>query len=231
MRRRFLKDKTSYDFSNYMTFEVLGDGFQFKSIDRDVEYNCNGGGWEILSKRDYSPSFMVGDFVSVKCVLKRNEIFGSFNTNGIPFNLRGNALSLIYGDEIINNIEGYPYVFRYLFYSVIGLLHVEEGFLPATILSEGCYEAMFNSSSIMTAPELPAPTLTYRCYREMYKLCNNLNYIKMLATNISAQDCFYDWVRKVASTGTFVKNPAMTTLPTGLDGIPSGWTVVNDGEE
>lgn len=35
----------------------------------------------------------------------------------------------------------------------------------------------------------------------------------------------------IASTGTFVKNPNMTSLPTGADGIPSGWTVVNDGEE
>lgn len=236
MRRRFLKDKTSYDFSNYMTFEVLGDGFQFKISSRDVEYNCNGGGWEILSKGAYSPSFMVGDFVSVKCVLKRNEIFGIFDTNGIPFNLRGNALSLIYGDEIINNIEGYPYVFRYLFSTIMGLQHVEEGFLPATILSEGCYMGMFYNSTIMTAPELPAPTLVYKCYKGMYQVCENLNYIKMLATDISAQDCFDSWVIEVASTGTFVKNPAMTTLPTATSynrhaGIPEGWTVINDGEE
>jgi hypothetical protein len=49
----------------------------------------------------------------------------------------------------------------------------------------------------------------------------------MLATDISAIDCLYNWVSNVASTGTFVKHPNMTTLPTGTNGIPSGWTVVN----
>jgi hypothetical protein len=58
----------------------------------------------------------------------------------------------------------------------------------------------------------------------------------MLATYISAIDCLYNWVSNVASTGTFVKNPAMTTLPTAIEansyaGIPEGWTVVDDGEE
>jgi hypothetical protein len=53
----------------------------------------------------------------------------------------------------------------------------------------------------------------------------------MLATDISANNCLYDWVSYVASSGTFVKSAAMTTLPSGLNGIPNGWTVVNDGEE
>ena len=65
----------------------------------------------------------------------------------------------------------------------------------------------------------------------MFYGCSNLNHIKMLATDISATDCLSDWVSGVASTGTFVKNPNMTSLPTGNNGIPSGWTVVNDGEE
>ena len=53
----------------------------------------------------------------------------------------------------------------------------------------------------------------------------------MLATDISAGSCLNNWVYNVASSGTFVKNPAMNSLPTGTSGIPSGWTVVNDGEE
>jgi hypothetical protein len=64
----------------------------------------------------------------------------------------------------------------------------------------------------------------------MFYGCKKLSYIKMLATDISAPSCLSNWVSSVASTGTFVKNPAMTTLPTGNSGIPSGWTVVDDGE-
>lgn len=59
----------------------------------------------------------------------------------------------------------------------------------------------------------------------MFSGCTLLNYIKCLATDISASQCLYYWVYGVAASGTFIKNPAMTTLPTGENGIPSGWTV------
>lgn len=104
--------------------------------------------------------------------------------------------------------------------------------LPATTLACMCYDNMFaGCTSLTVAPELPATTLIRECYRHMFEYCKKLNYIKMLATDISASRCLYGWVFGVSSTGTFVKNPAMTTLPTGSSGIPSGWTVVNDGEE
>jgi hypothetical protein len=57
-----------------------------------------------------------------------------------------------------------------------------------------------------------------------------LNYIKMLATDISATDCLTNWVSGVASSGTFVKDLNMTTLSNGTSGIPSGWTVEDYGE-
>ena len=59
----------------------------------------------------------------------------------------------------------------------------------------------------------------------MFYNCTRLNYIKCLATDISATNCTQGWVSGVASTGTFVKNPNMTSWTTGVDGIPSGWTV------
>ena len=102
--------------------------------------------------------------------------------------------------------------------------------LPATTLAERCYSYMFyGCTSLTEAPELPATTLTYYCYENMFNGCNKLNYIKMLATDISASECLSNWVDGVASSGTFVKNAAMTTLPSGESGIPEGWTVENDG--
>ena len=98
--------------------------------------------------------------------------------------------------------------------------------LPATTLADYCYEYMFGGcTSLTTAPELPARVLDTGCYRNMFDGCSKLNYIKMLATYIGAPVALTSWVDGVASTGTFVKNSAMTTLPTGTSGIPSGWTV------
>lgn len=99
--------------------------------------------------------------------------------------------------------------------------------LPATTLVDYCYYAMFqNCSSLTTAPNLLASTLTNYCYNSMFWRCTSLNYIKCMATDISATDCINDWVYDVASSGTFIKD-TNTSWPSGSDGIPNNWTVIN----
>jgi hypothetical protein len=61
----------------------------------------------------------------------------------------------------------------------------------------------------------------------MFYGCSKVNDITMLATNISASSCLYNWVLGVASNGTFVKHPQMTSLSIGSSGRPNGWTVEN----
>ena len=103
--------------------------------------------------------------------------------------------------------------------------------LPATTLANRCYQYMFrNCTGLTSAPELPAATLSNYCYNNMFDGCTNLNYIKCLATNISATDCTYNWVNGVSSTGTFVKSPGITENDwgRGKNGIPGNWTVENN---
>ena len=100
--------------------------------------------------------------------------------------------------------------------------------LPATTLALFCYNSMFaGCTKLTTAPELPATTLANNCYDSMFYKCTKLNYIKCLATDISASNCTSNWVSGVASRGTFVKAPSMTSWTTGVRGIPKGWTVQN----
>lgn len=116
--------------------------------------------------------------------------------------------------------------YSHMFYNCTSLTGAPE--LPATTLIGSCYNGMFEGCTSLTiAPELPATTLSNSCYNIMFKNCTKLNYIKMLATDISASYCLTDWVYGVSRTGTFVKNPAMTTLPISTSGIPSGWTIQN----
>lgn len=104
--------------------------------------------------------------------------------------------------------------------------------LPATTVPAGAYNGMFkNCKSLEIAPDLPAKNVTgtyVYTYQEMFSGCSKLKYIKCLATNINANDCFTDWVKGVASSGTFVKAASMNNWPTGNNGIPSGWTVENE---
>lgn len=103
--------------------------------------------------------------------------------------------------------------------------------LPATTLTVGCYANMFNRcSNLTTAPDLPATTLTRICYSNMFSNCKSLNYVKCLATDISADNCTGAWLSGVSSSGTFIisddldsSNPSPWT--SGVRGIPSGWTV------
>jgi hypothetical protein len=116
----------------------------------------------------------------------------------------------------------YSFMFNYC----TNLVNAPE--LPATTLANGCYATMFQScTSLTSAPELPATTLAYECYHYMFNCCSKLNNITMLATDISATNCLYNWVYGVSSTGTFTKHKDMTLLPSGAGGIPSGWTIVD----
>ena len=100
--------------------------------------------------------------------------------------------------------------------------------LPATTLATDCYTYMFRGClSLTTAPDLNVPTLVDSCYYGIFYDCRSLNYIKCLATNISANECTLFMTYNVGSTGTFVKNSSMSNWTTGINGIPSGWTVQN----
>ena len=114
--------------------------------------------------------------------------------------------------------------------------------LPATTLAEDCYHRMFEGCTSLTkAPVLPAPTLIGQVYGGMFDGCTSLNYVKCLATDLIDTSHGDDatttcWLAGVAATGTFVKAATAdwsvkTLTGEALNGIPEGWTVLNDGDD
>ena len=117
------------------------------------------------------------------------------------------------------------YCYRYMFQNCTSLTPAPA--LPATKLSDNCYESMFNGcTSLTTAPELPATTLANSCYKSMFQGCTKLNYIKCLANIYDTTGYTTNWVKGVASKGTFVKTSG-SRWSTGDSGIPTGWTKQN----
>ena len=97
--------------------------------------------------------------------------------------------------------------------------------LPATTLTTYCYENMFyGCTALTTAPVLPANILVQRCYQYMFYNCSKLNYIKAMFT-VMLQNATNNWVSGVAAQGTFVKNVNAVWSTTGVNGVPTGWTV------
>ena len=272
--------------NNYLTILALENGLTASLSVNACQYCIDGdGNWMDLPAGTTTQSINQGQTLSFRGNLTPNSSngIGTF-TISKKCNLEGNCMSLLFGDDVVNNnsLSGNSYAFYKLFNGCSNIVEVADGFLPATILADYCYRSMFqNCTSLTSAPALPATTLASRCYGYMFygcsKLtsapelsatrlasscysnmfcnctsltvapelpattlanycceymfygCNKLNYIKMLATDISASYCLSNWVNGVSSTGTFVKTPAMTSLPTNANGIPSGWTVVDNG--
>lgn len=242
MRRRFMNHSTTWDYSNYLTIEAIEDVSVL--FDVEVQWTTNGINWK-TSNRVIAKS---GQLVSIKGNIMQEKTLHAYWNDG-AYNLKGNIMSLLFGDDAKEKTSMLGYNFNSLF-SGSNVITVEKGFLPATELSSSCYSHMFlNCNSLTTAPELPATTLANNCYERMFEGCTNLvnapalhatvlwnscyygmfyncsklNNITMLATKISASDCLHDWVKGVASTGTFVKHPDMTSLPRGDNGIPNNW--------
>ena len=121
-------------------------------------------------------------------------------------------------------VNGQQKVFQSMFAKCTSLTIAPK--LPQTTLLYGCYAFMFcGCTSLLSAPELPATTLTDQCYSGMFYNCSSLSAVTCLATNISASGCLTNWLSGVSSSGTFTKAAAMSSWPTGVNGIPDGWTV------
>lgn len=220
--------------AQYLTIEILS-GTEMKIERQDVFYSINGGEW-IEGPSDpanFLLSVNPGDKIRFKGYNGGAGLF-MHQKSALQHIAYGNVESLEYGDDFIGkkeikNTAAFKDMFRTQY--ATGLQSIENVILPATSLTEDCYNSMFrglgNSGLKIKAPFLPAPILTPGCYFEMF-IYGGINYIKCLATDLSAENCLTNWITTSSLyTGTFVKK-AGVSWPTGANGIPRGWTVIEE---
>ena len=257
-------EPVEHDYSlDYLTFNVLtGGNILWKSIgsgqEKTISYSINDGEWTSITATSSGTVIpvSVGDVVRFKgtnsTYAKDKSNYSGFDGGTATYNVEGNMMSLIYGDNFVgNNTLSGTYNFcsifkqskavsaenmilpattltNYCYRAMFSLAPnlITPPALPATTLAQGCYWYMFESCPMSTAPDLLAETIVQEAYGHMFTGCSNLNYIKCLATTKSASKCLEGWVNNVAATGTFVKD-ANTSWSTGNNGIPTGWVVYN----
>lgn len=236
-------ESEDHDYSqDYLTFEALEDG-TFSFTVNDMYYSTNNGqSWKSLAKNTQTELITAG----TKVLWKRDNILNrkgdTYGTDDIgtfsstcKFNVSGNILSLYYINDFYNydkfptySSTGYntlTYVSQNMFKNCIYLINANNLILPNK-LNERCYAYMFEGcTNLIIAPNLMASKLKYKCYYNMFNGCTSLNYIKMLATDISESSCLDDWVNNVATSGTFIKSKNIT-FNIGTSGIPTGWEVI-----
>lgn len=110
--------------------------------------------------------------------------------------------------------------FTRLFFNEINLVKAPDLIQQNIALSS--YNSMLRGCSIKEI-ELYAEIIpVYAYYNFMYG-CSLLTKVTTRMTDITASDCITNWLGNVSPTGDFYC-PSTLTIPTGSNGIPSGWT-------
>ena len=107
----------------------------------------------------------------------------------------GNIMSLIFGEKCdANPTIPNSCCFESLFQGCISLLTAPE--MPATTLTKGCYQFMYGwCCSLSVAPELPAKDLQRECYKGMFYGCTSLVKAPSLPA-LNLADCCYSYMFK-----------------------------------
>ncbi len=243
---------------DYLTIVALEDGLTAKLSINACEYCVDGdGNWKSLPADTETEPINAGQTLSFRANLApTSNGIGTFTVNKY-YNLKGNCMSLLYGNDARERLYlCKSYAFYNLFKGNDKLINVSKLFLPATTISMYCYYGMFegcvslqtvpnlptagnvpgycyrgmfmNCKSMVSSPILQGKTIGYGCYAQMFNGCENLNTIIMLATDISAGYCLNNWVNGVSEFGTFVKSKDATWDVVGVSGVPRGWMVITE---
>lgn len=244
----------------YLTFNITSGGTirwaaYGSNYNKVIQYSINDGEWaSITASSTTAINVATNDVVRFKGTNSTyagdKNNYAGFDSGGTAyFNIEGNIMSLIYGDNFVGqtamtgtynfcsifksskvvSAENLilpattltDYCYRAMFSYCTNLTTAPE--LPATTLADSCYWYMFENCAITTAPVLNARTIVAGCYGHMFEGCTNLNYIKCLVTSgFGANSAMADWAKNVSDAGTFVKD--RTTV------VGSGqWTYGNSG--
>lgn len=213
----------------YLTFIPLEDcTFSIQNNFDNSEtilYSLDEGlNWNILKFVTSTPIITSGNKILWKGRLSyRNDRgIGWFISTG-KFNIKGNIMSLLYGDDFIGKKE-FPnnraFPFRLLFVNT-DVVDASKLVLPATTLAEGCYDHMFqNCESLVKAPRiLPAMTLVDSCYAGMFNGCINLVTAPELPATTLANYCYANMFDTCKSLVKAPDLPATTLVDSCYGGM------------
>lgn len=169
----------------YLTVEMLegGEFYRFPIVYTDgsseiMYYSKNDGPWTAFPD---SINVSVGDKIRFKQTVDPSKTIDGHSQVmevELKFNVYGNIMSMIYGDDFIGNDEltGLTWdfsPFAYWFYGC-GVCDASNLCLPSTRLCESMYMQMFSESLLTKAPSIIPAHLSDDCYYSMFSDCKYL---------------------------------------------------------
>ncbi|MBR6908183.1 leucine-rich repeat protein [bacterium] len=145
------------------------------------------------------------------------DYVGSFFSSTAEFDVQGNVMSLLYGDDFKgeDTLE-YDGQFANLFYDYDGeneckVVNARNLSLLATTLTDWCYYRMFSDCTMLTtAPQLQSTTLASNCYYSMFDSCTALTTTSQLPATTLAESCYNSMFDGCTSLTTAPELPAAT---------------------
>lgn len=195
-----------HDYSlDYFTIESLEDSNTIKiakaksPANLSLSYSTDDGStWTdltITGGQDFT-TINTGDKIIFKginnCFASAWDSYYRFNASK-NFNVYGNAMSLLFGDNFTSNSEfasNTTYNLCGLFYGTTTLVDASNLIFPATTCTAGCYNGAFRGcTSLTTAPQLPALYSAIDCYSSMFEGCINLEIAPEINLVNMSQNC------------------------------------------
>ena len=192
----------SLEDNNTITFTKYNQKNDYITADKPIKYSKDLTTWTDISfVTDNSSQIVLNS--GEKLYLKgTNSAYGellyydvylscaNIQSSG-NIDVMGNIMSLVYGDNFINNNTIESYAFPALFKNNNKLVNAKDLILPATTLALRCYKYMFSGcTSLVTPPELPATTLAIECYHIMFSGCTSLVTPPELPATTLATRCY-----------------------------------------
>lgn len=216
-----------HDYSkDYFTTVAKSDGtITFSgSTSNTISYSTDSGAtWSELAQ---NPSVTVSSGQTVlwkgNCVPNSSNGIGRFSGGTATFDVEGNAMSLLFGDNFIGqtSLTSKDYAFYRLFNGNTKLESAENLSLPATTLTIYCYQEMFNGcTSLTTAPQLLATTLGQGCYSYMFCGCSSLTTAPQLPATTLANNCYQSMFQGCTSLTTAPQLPATILADSCYEGM------------
>ena len=186
-----------------------------KNWDGTLEYSTNKSTWNTWDGTEISSAgsklYLRGTGNTKITGSNTDSRFVFTGTDALKIACEGNIENLLDYETVIAG--GHPTMadecYRYMFQSCTSLTTAPE--LPATTLSISCYDSMFNScASLTTAPALPATTLANYCYQYMFRSCTSLTTAPELHSTTLASNCYRYMFQSCTSLTTAPALPATT---------------------
>ena len=192
----------NFTYSPYLTFVSAGESsLSFNTSSATLQYSYDGVTWGNVS-----------DYV-IKMTKRQPQVLlrginarGRVEMSGDQISCHGSVMKLTDYRKDVTTVQ-----YCMSFKDCKALIRAPD--LPATILSERCYEGMFSGcTSLVSSPDLPATILSKRCYEGMFSGCTSLVSAPELPATTLAESCCNNMFKGCTSLVTVSEILPATTL-------------------